>query len=59
LLLGWNKAILLFKSRDQVILSNLDFFDGEIGRNMDDLNSVKKWLKHVGCGVRCANKDAF
>jgi hypothetical protein len=44
---------------NQVFLCDSKLFNWQIGRNMDDLNSINEWLKHVGNIVRGANKDCL
>ena len=53
------EAILLLKPRNEVLLSNLDLFNGKVGRDMDDLNTIEERLEHVCGGVRCADEDTF
>lgn len=54
-----DKVVFFLEMRNQILLCDIQLLNWQIGRYMDNLNSVQKRSKHVRDRVARANKDAF
>ena len=53
------EGILFFKIRDQVLLSNVELLNGQVGWHVNYFNTVDQRSEHVGDRIACADKDAL
>jgi hypothetical protein len=48
-LVVFSEAILLLELWNQIVFSNLNFFNRQVCWNINYFNSIKKWSKHISC----------